>query len=91
MKKFETICVRSGYDPKKGEPVVPPIVASTTYRYETTEQVHELFDLQAQGYFYSRIENPMNCVAEKCVAELEGGVGAGLDGVWTSGHILRDC
>ncbi|MDR1447457.1 MAG: PLP-dependent transferase, partial [Candidatus Ancillula sp.] len=77
-KKFETICVRGGYSPKTGEPVVPPIVASTTYRYETTEQVHELFDLSAQGYFYSRIENPTNTVVEKRVASLEGGVGAVL-------------
>jgi O-acetylhomoserine (thiol)-lyase len=76
MKSFETVCVRGGYDPKMGEPVVPPIVASTTYRYETTEQVHELFDLKAEGYFYSRMENPTNAVVEKRLAELEGGVGA---------------
>ncbi|MDR2538262.1 MAG: O-acetylhomoserine aminocarboxypropyltransferase/cysteine synthase [Bifidobacteriaceae bacterium] len=73
---FNTICVRSGYQPGKGEPVVPPIVASSTYRYETTEQVHELFDLQEQGFFYSRIDNPTVAVVEKRVAELEGGVGA---------------
>lgn len=73
---FETRCVRSGYTPGKGEPVVPPIVSSVTYRYETSEQVHELFDLQAQGYFYSRIENPTVSVVEQRMAELDDAVGA---------------
>jgi OAH/OAS sulfhydrylase len=73
---FETSCVRSGYTPQKGEPVVPPIVSSVTYRYETSEQVHELFDLQTQGYFYSRIENPTVAVVEERMATLDGGVGA---------------
>lgn len=74
--QFETDCVRAGYSPKKGEPVVAPIVPSVTYRYETTEQVHELFDLQSPGYFYSRIENPTVTVAEEKISKLEGGVGA---------------
>ncbi|GHT82169.1 O-acetylhomoserine aminocarboxypropyltransferase [Actinomycetota bacterium] len=73
---FETMCVRGGYTPGMGDPVVPPIVPSVTYRYETTEQVHELFDLELEGYFYSRIENPTTAVVEKRVAMLDGGVGA---------------
>lgn len=73
---FETLCVRSGYDPGCGEPVVPPIIPSVTYRYDTTEQVHELFDLKREGFFYSRIENPTVSVVEKRVAALDGGVGA---------------
>jgi OAH/OAS sulfhydrylase len=76
MRHFDTKCVREGYEPKAGEPVVQPIVQSTTFRYDTTEQVHELFDLQAEGYFYSRIENPTVAAVEKKVAALEGGVGA---------------
>ncbi|MDR1861498.1 MAG: O-acetylhomoserine aminocarboxypropyltransferase/cysteine synthase [Candidatus Ancillula sp.] len=75
-KQFETKCVRGGYDPGVGEPVVPPITPSVAYRYETTEQVHELFDLEREGYFYSRIENPTTSVVEKRVAMLDGGVGA---------------
>jgi O-acetylhomoserine (thiol)-lyase len=73
---LETLCVRAGYEPGCGEPVVPPIVPSVTYRYDTTEQVHELFDLQREGFFYSRIENPTVAVVEKRVAALDGGVGA---------------
>lgn len=73
---FETKCVRSGYSPKSGESVVPPIIPSVTYKYDTTEQVHELFDLKKEGYFYSRIENPTVSVVEKRLADLEGGVGA---------------
>lgn len=73
---IETLCVRSGYDPGSGDPVVPPIVPSVTYRYDTTEQVNELFDLKSEGFFYSRIENPTVRVVEDRVAALDGGVGA---------------
>ena len=76
--KIETKCVQAGYDPKNGEPRVMPIVQSTTYKYESSEQMGRLFDLEESGYFYTRLQNPTNdCVAAK-IAALEGGVGAML-------------
>jgi len=74
----ETICVQSGWRPKNGEPRVLPIYQSTTYKYETSEQMGKLFDLEESGYFYTRLQNPTNdCVAQK-ICELEGGVAAML-------------
>ena len=68
---IETKCVQSGYTPKNGEPRVVPIVQSTTYKYESSEQMGRLFDLQESGYFYTRLQNPTNdCVAAK-IADLE--------------------
>lgn len=75
MRK-ETICVQAGWQPKKGEPRVLPIYQSTTFKYETSEQMGKLFDLEESGYFYTRLQNPTNdCVAAK-ICELEGGVAA---------------
>ncbi|MDR1033762.1 MAG: aminotransferase class I/II-fold pyridoxal phosphate-dependent enzyme [Bifidobacteriaceae bacterium] len=76
MTDFATACVRAGYEAGKGEPVNAPIVQSTTFRWETTEQVHELFDLDNTEFFYSRIDNPTSNVAERHLSALEGGVGA---------------
>ncbi len=77
MKK-ETICIQSGWKPKNGEPRVLPIYQSTTFKYETSEQMGRLFDLEENGYFYTRLANPTNdCVAQK-ICELEGGVAAML-------------
>ncbi|MDO4292044.1 MAG: O-acetylhomoserine aminocarboxypropyltransferase/cysteine synthase [Eubacteriales bacterium] len=74
----ETICVQSGWKPKNGEPRVLPIYQSTTFKYETSEQMGRLFDLEESGYFYSRLANPTSdCVAQK-ICELEGGVAAML-------------
>ena len=74
----ETICVQAGWQPKKGEPRVLPIYQSTTFKYETSEQMGKLFDLEESGYFYTRLQNPTNdCVAAK-ICELEGGVAAML-------------
>ncbi len=74
----ETICIQSGWQPKNGEPRVLPIYQSTTYKYETSEQMGRLFDLEEEGYFYTRLQNPTNdCVAQK-ICELEGGVAAML-------------
>lgn len=80
MKKFnpDTICVQGGWKPSKGEPRVLPIYQSTTFKYDTSEQMADLFDLKAPGYFYTRLQNPTNdCVADK-IRELEGGVAAML-------------
>ncbi|WP_029901937.1 O-acetylhomoserine aminocarboxypropyltransferase/cysteine synthase family protein [Prevotella sp. 10(H)] len=76
--KQGTICVQGGWKPKNGEPRVLPIYQSTTYKYETSEQMARLFDLEEAGYFYTRLQNPTNdCVAAK-IAELEGGTSAML-------------
>ncbi len=78
MQHINTKCVQAGYTPKSGEPRVVPIYQSTTFKYDTGEAMGALFDLQASGYFYTRLQNPTNdCVAAK-IAELEGGVGAML-------------
>ena len=76
--KIETKCIQSGWHPKKGEPRVLPIYQSTTYKYDTSDQMGRLFDLEDSGYFYTRLQNPTNdAVAEK-ICELEGGVAAML-------------
>ena len=74
----ETVCVQGGWTPKKGEPRVVPIYQSTTFRYETSDQMARLFDLEESGYFYTRLQNPTNDVVAAKIAELEGGVGAML-------------
>lgn len=76
--KVASLCVRAGYEPKNGEPVELPIIQSTTFKYDNSEEMAMLFDLKKEGYFYTRLQNPTNdAVAEK-IAELEGGVGAVL-------------
>lgn len=76
--KPETICVQAGWNPKKGEPRVLPIYQSTTFRYETSDQMAKLFDLEESGYFYTRLQNPTNDAVAKKIAALEGGVAAML-------------
>lgn len=78
MKQYRinTNCVQAGYTPGNGEPRVTPIVQSTTYRYTSGEEVGKLFDLEADGFFYTRLANPTADVVEKRIAALEGGVGA---------------
>lgn len=74
--RINTNCVQAGYEPANGEPRVTPIVQSTTYRYTNGEEVGKLFDLEKDGFFYTRLANPTTDVAEKRIAALEGGVGA---------------
>ncbi len=74
----ETICVQGGWNPKKGEPRVLPIYQSTTFKYETSEQMARLFDLEDNGYFYTRLQNPTNDAVAAKIAALEGGVAAML-------------
>ena len=76
--KIETKCIQSGYSPKNGEPRVTPIVQSTTYKYDTSDAMGKLFDLEAEGFFYTRLANPTLDAVEKKIADLEGGVGAML-------------
>lgn len=73
-----TLCVQSGWTPTKGEPRVLPIVQSTTFKYDTSEQMAQLFDLEADGYFYTRLQNPTNDAVAAKIAALEGGVAAML-------------
>ena len=74
----ESVCVQAGWTPKKGEPRVLPIYQSTTFKYDNSEQMARLFDLEDTGYFYTRLQNPTNDAVAAKIAELEGGVGAML-------------
>lgn len=76
--QIETNCVQAGWNPKKGEPRVIPIYQSTTFKYETSDQMGKLFDLEEEGFFYTRLQNPTNEAVAKKIAELEGGVGCVL-------------
>ncbi|WP_085535433.1 O-acetylhomoserine aminocarboxypropyltransferase/cysteine synthase family protein [Massilibacteroides vaginae] len=76
--KPETLCVQAGWQPKKGEPRVLPIYQSTTFKYETSDQMAKLFDLEESGYFYTRLQNPTNDAVAAKIAALEGGVAAML-------------
>ena len=78
MSKIETICVQGGYQPKNGEPRQVPIVQSTTFKYDTSENMAKLFDLEESGYFYTRLQNPTNDYVAKKICELEGGTAAML-------------
>ena len=73
---LETKCIHSGYTPSKGEPCALPICQSTTYKYYTTDEMGQLFDLKADGYFYTRLQNPTNDAVAAKIADLEGGVAA---------------
>lgn len=74
--KIDTLCVQGGWTPKCGEPRQVPIYASTTFKYDTTQHMADLFDLKASGYFYTRLANPTNDQVAKKIAALEGGVAA---------------
>lgn len=76
--KRESLCVQAGWTPKKGEPRVLPIYQSTTFKYDNSEQMARLFDLEDTGYFYTRLQNPTNDAVADKIAQLEGGVGAML-------------
>lgn len=81
--KIETKCLHAGYEPKNGEPRVLPIYQSTTYKYDSTDFVGQLFDLTAEGHMYSRISNPTVDAVEKKIAALEGGIGCTMYNKWT--------
>jgi len=77
-KHIETTCVQGGYTPGNGEPRQIPIVQSTTFKYDTSEDMGKLFDLEASGYFYTRLQNPTNDYVAAKIAQLEGGTAAML-------------
>ena len=70
---INTKCVQAGYTPGNGEPRQIPIIQSTTYKYNTSEDMGKLFDLEAEGYFYSRLQNPTNDYVAAKITALEGG------------------
>ena len=76
--KIETKCVQSGYTPKNGEPREIPIIQSTTFKYATSEEMGKLFDLEASGYFYTRLQNPTNDYVAAKICDMEGGTAAML-------------
>ena len=75
---INTRCVQAGYTPGNGEPRQMPIIQSTTFKYDTSEEMGKLFDLEASGYFYSRLQNPTNDMVAAKIASLEGGTSAML-------------
>ena len=87
-RHIDTICAQGCYQPKSGEPRVVPIAQSTTYLYETSEAMGDLFDLKADGFFYTRLGNPTTDVVEKKIAAMEGGVGAMMTSAGMSATLL---
>lgn len=77
-KRIETKCVQAGWTPKNGEPRQVPIYQSTTFKYDTSKEMGDLFDLKSSGYFYSRLQNPTNDYVANQICELEGGYAAML-------------
>lgn len=78
MPQIDTLCVQAGYVPGDGEPRQLPIVQSTTFKYDTSEHMGQLFDLEAEGYFYTRLQNPTNDAVAAKICRLEGGSAAML-------------
>ena len=70
---LDTNCVQAGYTPGNGQPRQIPIIQSTTFKYDTSEEMGKLFDLEASGYFYTRLQNPTNDMVAAKIAKLEGG------------------
>ncbi len=77
-RQLETICIQGGWEPKQGEPRQVPIYQSTTFKYDTSDAMGKLFDLEADGYFYTRLQNPTNDAVAAKICEMEGGVAAML-------------
>ncbi len=86
---INTKCVQAGYTPGNGEPRQIPIYQSTTYKYDTSEDMGKLFDLEAEGYFYSRLQNPTNDYVAAKIAALEGGIAGMLTSSGQAANFLR--
>ena len=93
MKEYSlgTKCVQGGYTPGNGEPRQIPIVQSTTFKYETSEAMGRLFDLEEEGYFYSRLQNPTNDTVARKICELEGGKCCSTCFFWTGNTSFLCC
>ncbi len=89
--KPETLCVQAGWTPANGEPRVLPIYQSTTFKYDSSEQMARLFDLEESGYFYTRLQNPTNDAVAAKIAALEGGVAALLTSSGQSANFYAVC
>ena len=76
--RMASLCVQAGYKPKNGEPIEVPIIQSTTFKYDDSDEMAQLFDLKKEGYFYTRLQNPTNDAVAAKIATLEGGVGCVL-------------
>ena len=76
--RIETKCLHAGYRPENSQPLTLPVYQSTTFKYDSSETVGDLFDLKTEGHLYSRISNPTVELVEKKVADMEGGVGCVL-------------
>ena len=76
--KRGSLCVQAGYKPKNGEPIELPIIQSTTFKYDDSDEMAQLFDLKKEGYFYTRLQNPTNDAVAAKITALEGGVGCVL-------------
>ena len=76
--RLGSLCVQAGYKAKNGEPIELPIIQSTTFKYDDSDEMAQLFDLKKEGYFYTRLQNPTNDAVAAKIAALEGGVGAVL-------------
>ena len=76
--RLGSLCVQAGYKPKNGEPIEVPIIQSTTFKYDDSDEMAQLFDLKKEGYFYTRLQNPTNDAVAAKIAALEGGVGCVL-------------
>lgn len=87
-KNIDTACVRAGYEAKNGESSIPPIVQSTTFSYEKTSEIADLFDLKESGFFYTRLGNPTIDALEKKIAELDGGVCAVATGSGQAANLI---
>lgn len=87
-KNIDTACVRAGYEAKNGESSIPPIVQSTTFSYEKTSEIADLFDLKESGFFYTRLGNPTIDTLEKKIADLDGGVCAVATGSGQAANLL---
>ena len=87
--RIETKCVQGGYTPGNGEPRQIPIYQSTTFKYDTSEHMGQLFDLEASGYFYSRLQNPTCDLVAAKIAALEGGTAAMLTSSGQAANFLR--
>ncbi len=86
---INTKCVQAGYTPGNGEPRQIPIIQSTTYKYDTSEDMGKLFDLEAEGYFYSRLQNPTNDYVAAKITALEGGTSGMLTSSGQAANYLR--
>ena len=87
--RMASLCVQAGYKAKNGEPIELPIVQSTTFKYDDSDEMAKLFDLEKEGYFYTRLQNPTNDAVAAKIAALEGGVGCVLTSSGQAANIRR--